>query len=82
MVTDGHVKMAFGRSFSDCTPVKGTFKGSGEHTLEVKVQVENGKPKPATANIGALSFTYTVKNTEEPKNSYRNYREMQQQQQQ
>lgn len=62
IVTDGHVKMAIGRSFSDCTPVKGTYKGSGEHILEVKVQVENGKPGSASANIEASNFSYIIKN--------------------
>jgi len=82
IVTDGHVKMAHGRGFSDCTPVKGTYKGSGEHTLEVTVQVENGKLRPANSSNGGLTYTYTSKNTEGPKNSYRDYLEMQQQQQQ
>lgn len=82
IVTDGHVKMAIGRSFSDCTPVKGTYKGSGEHILEVKVQVENGKPKPAATNMEASNFTYIIKNKQKQTNSYRNYLEMQQQQQQ
>lgn len=39
IVTDGHVKIAVGRNFADCTPVKGTYKGSGDHTLEVIVQL-------------------------------------------
>jgi transglutaminase-like putative cysteine protease len=81
IVTDGHVRMALGRSFSDCTPVKGTYKGTGEHTLEVTVQVENGKPKPAAKSNGTAPFTYIVKNTAE-QNSYRKYLDMQHQQQQ
>lgn len=82
IVTDGHVRMAVGRSFTDCTPVKGTYKGSGEHTLEVTVHVENGKPRPLVKGNGAPSFMYSVKNAEKPKNSYRKYLEIQQQQQQ
>jgi transglutaminase-like putative cysteine protease len=82
IVTDGHVRMAVGRSFSDCTPVKGTYKGSGEHTLEVTVHVENGKPRPAVKGNGTPNFTYVVKNAAVEKNSYRKYLEMQQQQQQ
>ncbi|MDQ6889758.1 MAG: transglutaminase family protein, partial [Bacteroidota bacterium] len=35
IVNDQHVRLATGRNFADCTPVKGTYKGSGEHTLEV-----------------------------------------------
>jgi transglutaminase-like putative cysteine protease len=33
-----HVRLAVGRNFSDCTPAKGTYKGSLEHLLEVTVQ--------------------------------------------
>jgi transglutaminase-like putative cysteine protease len=33
-----HVRLAVGRSFTDCTPAKGTYKGSLEHLLEVAVQ--------------------------------------------
>jgi transglutaminase-like putative cysteine protease len=33
-----HVRLTVGRSFLDCTPVKGTYKGSIEHLLEVTVQ--------------------------------------------
>jgi len=28
-------KLALGRSFTDCTTVKGMYKGPGEYTLEV-----------------------------------------------
>lgn len=82
IVTDGHVRIAVGCNFNDCTPVKGTYKGSGEHTLEVTVQVENGKPKSAMQTTAEPNFTYTVRNKETPVNSYRRYLEMQQQQQQ
>ena len=44
-VTNTHVKLAVGRNFNDCTPVKGTFKGLGEQNLSVYVSVgyEDGK---------------------------------------
>lgn len=35
---DRHVRVAVGRNFVDCTPVKGTYKGAMEHLLEVTVQ--------------------------------------------
>jgi transglutaminase-like putative cysteine protease len=82
IVTDGHVRMAVGRSFTDCTPVKGTYKGSGEHTLEVTVHIENGKARTSIKNNLTPTFTYTTRNPEAPKNSYRKFVEMQQQQQQ
>lgn len=82
IVTDGHVKIAVGRNFEDCTPVKGTYKGSGEHTLQVTVHIENGKPRAMPAPTEVPNYIYTVKNKEIPVNSYRKYLEMQQQQQQ
>ena len=74
-----HVRLAIGRSFTDCTPVKGTYKGSSEHTLEVTVIIENGTPKKEEDNITPV-FTYQVHNPGVPDNSYRKFMEMQQQQ--
>ncbi len=38
-VTNHHVKLAVGRDFSDCSPVKGTFKGPARQALSVYVSV-------------------------------------------
>ncbi|RYY52969.1 MAG: transglutaminase family protein [Chitinophagaceae bacterium] len=38
-VTDTHVKLAVGRNFGDCTPVKGTFRGLARQSLSVYVSV-------------------------------------------
>ncbi len=38
-VTNTHVKLAVGRNFNDCTPVKGTFKGPARQVLSVFVSV-------------------------------------------
>jgi transglutaminase-like putative cysteine protease len=38
-VSSHHVKLAVGRSFEDCTPVKGTFKGPARQSLSVYVSV-------------------------------------------
>lgn len=77
-----HVRLAVGRNFSDCSPVKGVYKGSANHRLDVSVSVgyedshlpqekdiftESTFPKPATANS---------------RNSYARYMEIVQQQQQ
>lgn len=78
IVNDRHVRLAVGRNFSDCTPVKGTYKGSGEHTLEVSVMIENGIPKEEKEPTPV--FTYTAKREEPVSNSYRQYMEMQMQQ--
>ncbi|MBC7827260.1 MAG: transglutaminase family protein [Chitinophagaceae bacterium] len=82
IVSDRHVRLAVGRNFSDCTPVKGTYKGPSEHTLEVSVSIENGAIKTADINESAPFFTYQVRNQNSETNSYRRYLEMQQQQQQ
>ena len=37
--TTHHVKLAVGRHFNDCSPVKGTFKGLARQTLSVYVSV-------------------------------------------
>lgn len=44
-VTNTHVKLAVGRNFKDCSPVKGTFKGPSKQKLSVFVSVsyEDGR---------------------------------------
>ena len=79
IVSDRHVRLAIGRNFSDCTPVKGTYKGSSEHMLEVSVQITNGEKKD-NDTTGVPSFFYTSQKPAESINSYRQYMEMQQQQ--
>jgi transglutaminase-like putative cysteine protease len=79
IVSDRHVRLAIGRSFSDCTPVKGTYKGSSEHTLEVSVSIKNGSPKEETDGPPPV-FTYQVNKPGTTDNSYRRFMEMQQQQ--
>ncbi len=38
-VTNKHVKLAVGRNFGDCSPVKGTFKGPVKQSLSVFVSI-------------------------------------------
>ena len=79
IASDRHVRLAVGRNFSDCTPVKGTYKGSSEHTLEVSVVIANGKP--AATEFAEPVFTYVTQQQAMPENnSYRRFMEMQQQQ--
>lgn len=79
IVSDRHVRLAVGRNFSDCTPVKGTYKGSSEHTLEVSVRIDNGTPEKDDEPAQPV-FSYQVHNPGVPDNSYRRFIEMQQQQ--
>jgi transglutaminase-like putative cysteine protease len=77
---DMHVRLAVGRNFSDCSPVKGTYKGTAGQHLEVGVSVsyENGRMTEDEATV--LSPQPSIKGAEQ--NSYRRYMEMMQQQQQ
>jgi transglutaminase-like putative cysteine protease len=79
IASDRHVRLAIGRSFLDCTPVKGTYKGSSEHTLEVSVTIENNQPKIEDDSPTPV-FTYQVHNPGVTDNSYRRFMEIQQQQ--
>jgi transglutaminase-like putative cysteine protease len=80
LASDLYVRLAVGRSFSDCSPVKGTYKGSAGQMLEVGVSVsyENGGTVEDTETV--LSPQPSVNGKEI--NSYRRYMEMMQQQQQ
>jgi len=77
VVNETHVRLAVGKNFTDCSPVKGTYRGTSEHPLEVEVSVsyENGRRSDGTNEVvrpGPIeSFS---------KNSYRRHQEMQQQQ--
>jgi transglutaminase-like putative cysteine protease len=76
VVDDTHVRLAVGRNFIDCSPVKGTYKGTSRHTLEVKVSVgyEHDPAPTMDQNESEVSVH------EAPINSYRKFIEMQQQQ--
>jgi transglutaminase-like putative cysteine protease len=78
IVNDLHVRLAVGRSFNDCSPVKGTYKGTADHTLEVGVSVsyEDGRTSEEAATV---LLPQPVKNGSQ-QNSYRRFMEMQQQQ--
>jgi len=56
-VTNYHVKLAIGRNFNDCSPVKGTFRGDSRQELfvQVSIQYEDGK---------SIAHTNTVKRKE------------------
>ncbi len=84
LVSDRHIRIAFGRNFNDCTPVKGTYKGSSAHTLSVAVVITNEKIK-AEEEIAQHDDSSYVQEVVEPvvsTNSYQKHIEMQQQQQQ
>jgi transglutaminase-like putative cysteine protease len=43
-----HITVAWGRDFSDVTPVRGVIMGGGRHDLWVSVDVSPAKPEPAS----------------------------------
>ncbi|MFT3824113.1 MAG: transglutaminase family protein [Chitinophagaceae bacterium] len=52
-ITNTHVKLAVGRNFKDCSPVKGTFRGPAHQDLYVFVSVgyEDGHVFKATSRV-------------------------------
>ncbi|MBC8034799.1 MAG: transglutaminase family protein [Chitinophagaceae bacterium] len=82
LVQDLHVRLAVGRSFSDCSPVKGTYKGISDHKLEVGVSVsyENGQMSSESPSFVTLQQASSAEKAQT--NSWRKHMEIMQQQQQ
>jgi len=81
IANETHVRLAVGRNFSDCSPVKGVYKGAAKHKLEVTVSVN--EDESLYVNDKQVIEVPTASHvTEIPKNSYQRYMEMMQQQQQ
>lgn len=59
LVSDGHVKLAVGRNFADCTPVKGFFKGDAEQIMEVAVSVAYDTKEPDTRIFDNMELQLT-----------------------
>jgi transglutaminase-like putative cysteine protease len=83
VVNDLHVRLAIGRSFNDCSPVKGTYKGTAKQTLEVGVSVshEDGSIAKQQASILTPLVVNALITDDDDGNSYRRYMQMVQQQQ-
>lgn len=73
-----HVRLANGRNFSDCTPVKGTYRGAVEHLLEVTVQFSTTPFTERQRAEQAPTFVNRVNTEGMPQNSYTTYLQMQQ----
>jgi transglutaminase-like putative cysteine protease len=76
LANETHVRLAIGKNFSDCSPVKGTYRGTSNHTLEVTVAVtyEDGRVTDQENEVKP------EKTTSFSKNSFRKFQEMQMQQ--
>lgn len=88
VVNDLHVRLAIGRNFSDCSPMKGTYKGTAKQTLEVGVsvsyedgQVHNELAAILTPNVVEATLRNNDDESTDNSNSYRRYMQMVQQQQ-
>lgn len=81
IANETHVRLAVGKNFSDCSPVKGTYRGTSNHTLEVNVSVsyEDGKTIIPEVEFENIPMTKSESNY---KNSFQRFQEMQMQQQQ
>ncbi|MEO7213678.1 transglutaminase family protein [Mucilaginibacter sp.] len=79
-----HVRLAVGRNFSDCSPVKGVYKGSARHILEVSVSVGYHEEEhlPQEKDIFTVSTFPVAEPKTASRNSYERYMEIIQQQQQ
>lgn len=77
---DRHVRLAHGRNFSDCTPVKGTYRGATEHTLEVAVHFSTEPFSARDRQQHKPTFVAQVTPQDTPRNSFAFYMQMQQQQ--
>jgi len=66
---------------SDCSPVKGSYKGTSKHVLHVGVSVSYEDGKRHEDNASVLTPQPKNEGTDDS-NSYRRYEEMMQQQEQ
>ena len=66
-VQGNHVKLAVGRNFNDCTPVKGTFKGPARQLLSVYVSVgyEDGHVFEELNNVSIETGEHKIISAEE-----------------
>ncbi|MBX2961550.1 MAG: transglutaminase family protein [Cyclobacteriaceae bacterium] len=80
IAAERHVRLASGRNFSDCTPVKGTYKGATEHKLEVTVQFGAEAFSEKHLDDPLPTFVSGTIQGGAPRNSYMAYLQMQQQQ--
>jgi len=76
IANENHVRLAAGRNYNDCSPVKGVFKGNVEEELIVKVKVSTTRD-----TIDPSQFTIIHEKSEDV-NSYRQNLEIIQQHQQ
>jgi transglutaminase-like putative cysteine protease len=76
IANETHVRLAVGKNFSDCSPVKGTYRGTSNHTLDVIVTVSYEDGRTTTTDNDVLPQPISSTSN----NSFRRYQEIQMQQ--
>ena len=82
IVNDYHIRLAVGRNYGDCTPVKGVFKGNEIQQMNVSVYLDTVQKVDDEKLIFEVGFDKSFSKGENLKNSYREQLEIIQQQQQ
>lgn len=78
IVNEMHVRLAVGKNFTDCSPVKGTYRGTADHTLEVAVTVEY-EDGHTSKEQSEVTYAPTETISSHSRNSFRKHQEMQMQ---
>ena len=80
---DLHIRLAVGKNYNDCSPVKGVYTGNATQQMEVKVHMATKKSESNFPKTEITPFDNNNKPFEsEEMNSYRQNLEKKQQQQQ
>ncbi|WNH11017.1 transglutaminase family protein [Thalassobellus suaedae] len=57
IANENHVRLAVGRNYNDCSPVKGVFKGKVEAEMQVAVEVKTSKiPKDSEPELNTTTL--------------------------
>jgi transglutaminase-like putative cysteine protease len=79
IANETHVRLAVGRNFTDCSPVKGVYKGLAGHQLQVAVSVSYEDDDTEDTDHYDIPALKTIPDT---RNSFHRHMELIQQQQQ
>lgn len=83
IANENHIRLAVGRNFMDCSPVKGVYKGSSGHRLEVSVVMDDDKVIVKEDVVTEVPYAVIKPAVDHvAKNSYQRHLEMIQMQQQ
>ncbi|HWZ36179.1 MAG TPA: transglutaminase family protein [Mucilaginibacter sp.] len=83
IANENHIRLAVGRNFMDCSPVKGVYKGSSGHRLEVSVVMDDEKVASKEETATEAPYSVVAPAVDHiTQNSYQRHLEMIRQQQQ